>query len=140
MEGLKKDTEVNWGMRVISIMPQGEPDFGTSARFLMQSPVLVKRNLDDGRTKFYVYTDEEADNLITETIHNKMRHAGIKGDIKLSFDRTFKNAKTKVASYRGIENKASFCPVLAEGDPNSIAFAWNVGIGNSTGIGFGAIK
>ena len=27
-----------------------------------------------------------------------------------------------------------------KGSPEQIAFAWDVGVGNSTGIGFGALK
>ena len=43
-------------------------------------------------------------------------------------------------NYNGVENKASWCPVIVEGKPETKAFAWNVGLGNSTGIGLGAIK
>ncbi|NJB84453.1 CRISPR-associated endoribonuclease Cas6 [Lewinella marina] len=138
--GLQRDTEVNWGMRVTSIMPQREPTFGTSARFIMQSPVLVKRQIEDGSVQFYYYKDEMAATYMTQTMQAKMKHAGVVGRISLRFDRSFPNPKIKMCTYRKINNKASLCPVIAEGDPHCIAFAWNVGIGNSTGIGFGAIK
>ena len=140
IEGLQQDTELNWGMRVTSIMPQRTPDFGTSTRFIMQSPVLVKRKVADGTTQFYYHHDAVADQYMTETMHAKMKHAGIEGALTLRFDHDFAKPKIKMATYRGIKNKASLCPVIAEGDPHCIAFAWNVGIGNSTGIGFGAIK
>jgi CRISPR-associated endoribonuclease Cas6 len=42
--------------------------------------------------------------------------------------------------YKGIANKANWCPVIIKGRPETKLFAWNVGLGNSTGIGFGAIK
>jgi len=29
--------------------------------------------------------------------------------------------------------------VIVEGDPRAVQFAWEVGVGNSTGIGFGAL-
>ena len=140
VEGLQRDPEVNWGMRVTSIMPEREPTFGTSARFVMQSPVLIKRQVADGSVQFYYHTDAVADEYMTETMRSKMRHAGVEGDISLRFDRTFPNPKIKKSTYRNINNKGSLCPVIAEGDPHCLAFAWNVGIGNSTGIGFGAIK
>ena len=41
---------------------------------------------------------------------------------------------------KGIENRASICPLIIIAKPETIAFTWNVGIGNSTGIGFGAIS
>lgn len=140
IEGLQKDTEINWGMRVTSIMPQRAPEFGTSAHFMMQSPVLIKRKIEDGTQQFYYHTDKEADQYMTETMKAKMAFAGVEGDISLRFDRDYHKARIKMATYRGIKNKGSLCPVIAEGDPHCIAFAWNVGIGNSTGIGFGAIK
>ena len=141
VEGLQSDTEINWGMRVTGILPQRTPDFGERAYFYMQSPVLVKRYDEErGNQQFYYYPDEKSDDLITETLHAKMAHAGVEGDIRLRFDRDYPKAKIKMATYRGIRNKASLCPVIAEGDPHCIQFAWNVGIGNSTGIGFGAIK
>ena len=140
IEGLQEDTEVNWGMRVTSIMPQKEPVFERSTKFMMQSPVLIKRRIDDGNTQFYYHTDQESDEYMTDTMRSKMKHAGVKGDISLRFDRTYNRSQIKMTTYRGIKNKASLCPVIAEGDPQCIAFAWNVGIGNSTGIGFGAIK
>ncbi|MGN9307593.1 CRISPR-associated endoribonuclease Cas6 [Enterococcus faecium] len=58
----------------------------------------------------------------------------------MSFDRTYYAAKTKLVYYKNIGNKTSICPVIIEGTPEQIAFAWNVGVGNSTGIGFGALK
>lgn len=140
IEGLQTDTEINWGMRVKSIMPQREPVFGETARFMMQSPVLVKRKVADGTQQFFYHTDKEADGYMTETMHAKMAHAGVEGRISLRFDRDYDKARVKMATYRGIKNKGSLCPVIAEGDPHCLAFAWNVGIGNSTGIGFGAIK
>lgn len=42
--------------------------------------------------------------------------------------------------YRGVKNKASWCPIRIIGNAETKLFAWNAGIGNSTGIGFGAIK
>ncbi|MEM9836144.1 MAG: CRISPR-associated endoribonuclease Cas6 [Bacteroidota bacterium] len=140
MEGLQVERDVNWGMQVTGILPQRTPEFGTVARFRMQSPVLIKRKTQDGQTQFYYYDNPESDALMTETLHTKMKVAGIEGEIQLRFDREARGSRLKMTTYRGINNKASYCPVIAEGDPHCIAFAWNVGIGNSTGIGFGAIK
>ncbi|NJC25688.1 CRISPR-associated endoribonuclease Cas6 [Neolewinella antarctica] len=140
VEGLQTDPEINWGMKVTSIMPQREPVFEDHARFVMQSPVLIKRKVEDGTQQFYYHTDEVAGQYLTETMRAKMAHAGVEGDISLRFDREYDKPRIKMATYRGVKNKGSLCPVIAEGDPHCLAFAWNVGIGNSTGIGFGAIK
>ena len=70
-----------------------------------------------------------------------MKIAGlIDDDIKLRFDTSYPKARTKLLTYNNVKNRASWCPVIIEGKPESKLFAWNVGLGNSTGIGFGAIK
>jgi CRISPR-associated endoribonuclease Cas6 len=70
-----------------------------------------------------------------------MDQVGLLDDtIEISFDTSYINAGTKKITYKGVENKASWCPVIIKGKPETKLFAWNVGLGNSTGIGFGAIK
>ena len=69
----------------------------------------------------------------------KLKIANLEYEVKISFDRNYLNRKTKLVRINGIENKANFCPVIVEGNPEAVAFAWNVGIGHSTGSGFGAI-
>ena len=70
-----------------------------------------------------------------------MEVAGLPIDesLKIYFDQNYINKKIKYIDYRGVRNKANMCPVFIKGKPETKAFAWNVGIGNSTGIGFGAI-
>ena len=74
-------------------------------------------------------------------LHHKMELAGLPYDesLDIRFELDYQNKKTKMLKYRGIYNRANLCPVIIEGKPETKAFAWNVGIGNSTGIGFGSI-
>ena len=92
-------------------------------------------------TKQYTFNDEEANGLMVHTLHHKMELAGLPYDesLDIRFDLDYQNKKTKMLKYRGIYNRANLCPVIIEGKPETKAFAWNVGIGNSTGIGFGSI-
>jgi CRISPR-associated endoribonuclease Cas6 len=76
-----------------------------------------------------------------ETLQTKMNDAGITDDtFNIRFETTYPKAGTKMITYNGVQNKANWCPVIIEGKPETKLFAWNVGLGNSTGIGFGAIK
>jgi CRISPR-associated endoribonuclease Cas6 len=71
----------------------------------------------------------------------KLRKAGLSDeDANISFQKDYPGAKTKIIHYNNIGNRVNVCPVVIEGSPEQIAFAWNVGVGNSTGIGFGALK
>ena len=76
-----------------------------------------------------------------ETLLSKMREAGLEEDktLDIKFDLSYPGKKLKLVRYHGIGNKASFCPVIIKAKPETKRFAWNVGIGNCTGIGFGAI-
>lgn len=88
-----------------------------------------------------VYDDPRANVCLQETLQTKMKKAGLSDEsLSISFDLTYLKAGTKKITYNGVENRASWCPVIIEGNPETKLFAWNVGLGNSTGIGFGAIK
>ena len=75
-----------------------------------------------------------------------MEKAGLPIDnsLDIEFDLTYLKKCTKKFNYKKgkhvIENIASWCPVIIQGKPETKVFAWNVGVGNSTGIGFGALK
>ena len=89
----------------------------------------------------YTYEDPETDEMLTQTMLHKMELAGMRKDetLRIMFDRSYSKRKTKMISYKGINLRSSLCPVIIEGKPESKLFAWNVGVGNSTGIGFGSI-
>ena len=70
-----------------------------------------------------------------------MREAGLEEDetLDIKFDTSYNRKRFKLIHYRGIGNKANLCPVIIKAKPETKLFAWTVGIGNCTGIGFGAI-
>ena len=90
---------------------------------------------------YYTFKDEKVGTLLEEKLLHKMELADIPKDEsqKIKFDLSYPNAKTKIINYKGINNRVNICPVIIEGKPETKMFAWDVGIGNSTGIGFGAI-
>jgi len=140
IQKIQDDPEVAFGMSVKEIMIRETPNFLSKVRFNVVTPVFIKRTIGTKETH-YSFADENVNYLLTETLKSKLKKAGLSSDnIKVNFDTTYPNAKTKVITYKGIKNKANFCPIILEGDTEAIAFAWDVGIGNSTGIGFGALE
>jgi CRISPR-associated endoribonuclease Cas6 len=126
-------------MVITSLTLEKEPIFETENRFQVASPVFIKR-LVEGKTKFYYPTDDEANTLLTETLINKLKKAGLNHEgVKARFDENYQNFAIKGAIYKGIQNKGTICPVIIKGTPEQLAFAWNVGVGSSTGIGFGSL-
>lgn len=137
------DAEVCCGMRVVSIVPQQTPKFGPRYIFKVSSPVLAKSKEIEGKVKHYIYSDPEANATITATLRHKLDHAELgipHNQAIVSFDNSYLNPKTKLVTIKdNIANRASICPVIVEGTPEAVAFAWNVGVGHGTGSGFGAL-
>jgi CRISPR-associated endoribonuclease Cas6 len=140
VKNILDEPEMFFGTRVYDIRIQETPEFSSKERFLLASPVLVKRYTRE-KDIHYTFSDEKSDEYLTETLKNKAKIAGLNSDnLKVYFDRTYHSPKTKIISYKGVQNRVNICPIIIEGSPEMIAFAWNVGLGNCTGIGFGALK
>ncbi len=140
IKGIQNDPEVFNGMIVKEIVIVEPPQFEQEHRFLLSSPVFVKRTFEK-RIKYFFYDDPDVDDLLTETQVRKLEKAGLSSEgLSVKFDRTFPNPKKKKTNFNDIDCKGSICPVIVKGTQEQIAFAWNVGVGNSTGIGFGALK
>ena len=140
IKGIQTDNYFGYGMEITSLTLEKEPDFNNENTFQVASPVFIKRQID-GKTKFYYPTDSEANTLLTETLINKLEKAKLNSKgVNVRFDESYLNINIKGTLYKGVHNKGTICPVIVEGTSEQIAFAWNVGIGNSTGIGFGSLK
>lgn len=135
--------EVCCGMEVLQIRAEVTPDFGPRRTFRADSPILVKgQKSPDGKTPHLLWNDPRADELLTKTLRHKLDAAGLgehsEGAI-MRFVRDYKGAKTKLVDIKGIQNRANFCPVIVEGPPEVVQFAWNVGAGIGTGSCFGSL-
>lgn len=138
--GIQEDPYVLSGMEVKEAIIQETPEFSVEERFSVANPVFVKRHLENNRIKFYYHDDVEAGEQLTHTLTKKLETAGLDATgVKVGFDQSYPKPKTKGYEYNGIFNKGSICPVIVKGTPEQVGFAWNVGVGNSTGIGFGAL-
>ncbi len=138
-KGIKSDSEIAFGMKVSEIIIQEDPNFLNTEFFKIASPVFVKRTIEK-KIKHYLFSEKETDELLTETLKSKLKIAGLEDDsVSVSFAKDYSKATTKLVTYRGIKNKANWCPIIIKGKAETKAFAWNVGVGNSTGIGFGSL-
>ena len=140
--GIFKDADIRWGMKVAEVRMQPTPEFGSQQRFLVQSPVLIKRKRPEGQKhqEYYYYDNPESDGFMTEILQKKLARFDLPTQVEVAFDRNFPRPHTKKTIYKGIDIKGSICPVIVKGDPKAVSFAWDVGVGNSTGIGFGALR
>lgn len=134
--------DVCCGMRVIKTVQQKTPDFDDTYTFKVGSPVLAKSKMIEGKVKHYIFSDAEANEILTATLRHKMDIAGLSPankKVNVRFDSKYKYPRTKLVRIKDIGNRASICPVIVEGIPEAVAFAWNVGVGHGTGSGFGSL-
>jgi CRISPR-associated endoribonuclease Cas6 len=138
--GINRNPTVTEDMVISSITIQEDPAFGETGVFRVGSPILIKQKLPEGRIHHCVFSDDIADKLMTETLRFKLIQAGLPAEgMHIKFKRDYPMARAKVIHYNGIGNRVNFCPVSISGSPTQLAFAWNVGVGHSTGIGFGSL-
>jgi len=125
---------------VEEIIIQEDPGFEHQELFLTASPILIKRPKENGATEF-LYDHPDCGKLMEETLRTKMKIAGLPDDdtLHIEFDLSYAKKKKKLVWYGNISSKTSVCPVIIQGKNATKQFAWNVGLGNSTGIGFGSI-
>lgn len=140
INGVRKDPTMFYELQVSDINIEEDPLLNNRTLFFPASPIFIKRRVNDS-VKHVLFDDPEADQFLTETMQNKLKSVGlIQKDFIIKFDKDSQDASTKKITYNGIENKANWCPIIIEGSNELKQFAWNVGLGNSTGIGLGAIK
>lgn len=131
-----------YGMTIEEVRIQETPQFPDSMRFFVASPVLVKK-FDGKAIRHLTFNDPETNDVMTQTLQTKLRAAGLDAhaeSVRVRFDTSYAGAKTKLIDIHGIKNRANACPVIVEGTPEAVAFAWDVGVGHSTGAGFGALR
>jgi len=138
--GIQQDKTMFCGLTVKELVLEQDPDLSARELFFVRSPIFIKRHFEDV-TEHILFTDERAPQFLKETLQRKMKLAGLTDDdFEISFDTSYSRAELKLINYKGISNKANWCPVIIKGSQEVKLFAWNVGLGNSTGIGFGGIK
>jgi len=131
------------GLVVRDVRLQTTPEFAAGEQaFRVASPVFIKHEPDKGRPADHLLPGHElADELLTTTLRHKLRQAGLAdAGAAVRFDPAhIATAKNKLFAYKHVRCRASMCPVLVSGTAEQIAFAWDVGVGHSTGIGCGAL-
>lgn|SRR5574344_2190383 len=133
--------EMFCGLTVTDVIIKEDPNFSEVSNFNLASPILLKQKINNGTVMHYTFNDNNVNNLLEDTIRHKMKIANIPEDItlKISIDKSSLDCKTKLVKIHNIENKCFYSPIHIEGQEITKRFIWNVGLGNSTGSGFGSI-
>ncbi|MFP4557487.1 MAG: CRISPR-associated endoribonuclease Cas6 [Bacteroidales bacterium] len=140
ISGIQKDPSLFNGLFVAEIIIQEDPNLSETVNFQVASPILIKRRVGD-RIDHILYDDPKAGEYLKETLQTRMKEVGLVDDsLEIHFDSSSPYAKRKNLVYNNVNNICSWCPVVITAKPETKLFAWNVGLGNSTGIGLGALR
>ncbi|KGN92591.1 CRISPR-associated endoribonuclease Cas6 [Porphyromonas canoris] len=140
VDGISKDPTMFNGLVVQEILVMGDPDLSGCDIFYPVSPILLKQKQPEGGYSHIIFSDKEADKVLTESLQAKLRMGGLEDPSAYAeFIRDSGGAKGMLIDYRGVKNKTSWCPIRIVGKPETKLYIWNIGIGHSTGIGFGCI-
>ncbi len=144
VSGVVRAPEIGLGLRVRDVRMQRPPDFAAGEQpFRVAGPVFIKHEPPgSGRPADHLLPGHAlADELLTATLRHKLRQAGRDdAGAAVRFDPAFiATAKSKLFRYQQVQCRGSICPVLVRGSAEQIQFAWEVGVGHSTGIGCGAL-
>ncbi|NJK94451.1 MAG: CRISPR-associated endoribonuclease Cas6 [Chloroflexia bacterium] len=140
ISGIRIDPILFDGLSVEEIIIEEDPDLSEREQFYVASPIFIKRR-SENKVEHILFSDERSAQYLKETLQTKMQKVGIMDEsLEVKFDLSYSHADTKMVTYKGVKNKTNWCSVIVKAMPETKLFAWNVGLGNSTGIGFGAIK
>lgn len=145
VSGVVREPDLDFaGLRVRDVRMQITPEFGDGEQpFRVASPVFIKHQLPDwdGPADHLLPGHALADELLTRTLRRKLGLAGLdEAGAAVRFDPAHVAvAKSKLFRYKQVQCRGGMCPVLVSGSAEQIQFAWDVGVGHSTGIGCGAL-
>lgn len=131
-----------FGMKLLKIETLKTPDFSDGCcRFYVNSPVLLRKSAGSGKRRHILFSETESDTLLTAASRRKTERLKLSdpGKLRLTFDRTYKKAKTRLVAIKSTELRGSVCPIIAEGPPSLLRAVWVTGAGELTGSGFGAL-
>lgn len=142
IKGICQSPEVCHGLTVTDVQLIPCPEMSHEGLFCCDSPILIKRKSENRKyPEFLRYDNPGCGAILKEQILMKMKYAGLEPDANLEIKLlATEKAKTKMINYRGIKNVANDCTVYLKGNPDTLRFIWDAGLGSSTGIGFGAIS
>jgi CRISPR-associated endoribonuclease Cas6 len=143
VSGVVRAPELGLGLRVADVRMQRVPEFAAGEQpFRVAGPVFIKHETARDKPADHLLPGHPlADGQLTTTLRHKLRQVGL-DDVgaAVRFDPAhIATAKTKLFRYKQVQCRGSICPVLVSGSSEQIAFAWEVGVGHSTGIGCGAL-
>lgn len=144
IKGILEEPTLAYGMSIQQVREVTPPTFEKQHVFPTDgSAVVARRKREDGSREYLLWDSLAANEILTNLLRKKLEVAGFTGEhlnARVAFDRAYARPRARMATIKGIKHKGSECPIIVEGTPEAIHFAWLVGVGDLTGSGFGALR
>ena len=144
IRGILEQPSVAYGMYVEQVQEVEPLVFSKQQIFYTDgSAILARQKRVDGSQEYLFWDSLAANEALTNKLRWKLNKAGFVGEhlnARVAFDRTYASPRNRKVTIKGIDHKGSECPVIVEGTPQALHFAWLVGLGDLTGSGFGALR
>ena len=156
--GISKNPKLDVGnfyFDIIDVIPVPFECSVGQMKFFTVSPIVLKgkEKLPNGHFKQYLFSDDSkiTSEMMTHTLISRIQRLNQSintENLNVQFDSLYKKAKSRFYAYeKDVDGQkvkvpifASNCPVIISGDPRAIESAYYLGIGHSTGAGFGCIE
>lgn len=135
--GIAKDKTLFYGLEVTKIE---NIDYTIEDVYEPISPIFCKIRREDNSVQHLSYNNSKTQEIMTNLIRNKMKLAKLDCDFESIRFAEDNNAKMKLVTIHNIKTRANLCPVIIRGDNTAHNFILDVGVGHSTGSGFGCIS
>lgn len=135
-----------YGMKILNVKRQEPPQFESEkAYYWASAPILTRWKANEGVSREHLlYSDPRSIITLTQTLRHKADEAGLTSfwdeETHVAFDDRYPKAKTKLIKVKNTENRANMCPVIVQAHEKIQYLSWVVGVGDSTGIGFGSLN
>lgn len=136
-DGICKDKTLFYGLEVTRIE---NVDYEIKECYEPLSPIFCKQKISNNSLQHLLFNNEKTENIMTHLIKNKMKFAKVNFELESVKFEVDENSKTKLIKIHGINTKSNLCNIKIVGDENAHKFILDVGVGHSTGSGFGCIS
>jgi CRISPR-associated endoribonuclease Cas6 len=145
LSGVSSNPDLKWGMKYTNIDFVDEHIYNGVNHFFTLSPILMKINLGDSQCRYVTIGDADFDEILTKRTIAKLQAISTKQELKLDL-RGFQivsanNSKGRImkVAVKNVVNKASHTIISVKSNKKVAELIYNLGLGQSTGSGFGCI-
>lgn len=147
LSGIITNPNLSWGMSYVNVDFVNETFYNEVNHFKTLSPILLKENLGNSGTNYVTINDYNFDEVLTARMLKKLKIISEKLELKLKLD-NFKITTAKTLKGKGKvirvklnndSNFASDCIISVTCDKKTAELLSNIGVGQSTGCGFGCV-